>query len=168
MGTARPARPDRDRPCLDRREGARFTPLLAPPLRPLQPTFFFSSSFCCLVCSPLGVFGAVFCCFVCLANCTQINGSSSWPWICPSTEQTCKVSAMAVIFYGHDGGIQHCLPLRMRPLVRTVVVVFVVLTSTRMIIKCVVAEQAPVTLELWRNTPGKKHKQNQERYTHKS
>ena len=40
----------------------------------------------------------------------------------------------------------------------------VVLTLTR-IIKSVVTGQAPVTLE-WRNTSGKKHKQNQKWYTH--
>ena len=45
-----------------------------------------------------------------------------------------------------------------------VVVVVVALTLTR-IIKAMVTGQASVTLE-WRNTPGKKHKQNQKWYTH--
>ena len=45
-----------------------------------------------------------------------------------------------------------------------VVVVVVALTLTRMI-KSVVTGQAPVTLEL-RNTPGKKHEQNQRWCTH--
>ena len=46
------------------------------------------------------------------------------------------------------------------------VVVVVVLTSIR-IIKSVVTGQPPVTL-VWRNIPGKKHKQDQKWYTHTS
>ena len=72
-----------------------------------------------------------------------------------------------IIFRNNINSTRSSMLIHRRGMCIVVVVVVVVVHTLTRIIKSVVAGQAPVTLE-WKNTPGKKHKQNQKWYTRMS